>query len=258
MAGNATCHLKIYHVPDVPVSGPLPALPVAGSAALTEFHEDSRVHSRAPKRCPRNRWWSAGRATPTFMSSNLKDEIARMRIHLSSDAERLAPGIVKAVRRACEHTAHDVVVNGEPARTRALHESGLLGTVKNSVAIIVADMEREAQGTLAWPDFWPHRNNGDIAVFASSVPGSSEVDPQPPKRFVDALGTPAVQRLKKLFDFYGYAFTRTLLRWPRFPTDELSAYIQKVRKLRDLQQALAAQEATPSGTQSAEELWLKA
>ncbi|MFE8605488.1 hypothetical protein [Archangium violaceum] len=71
---------------------------------------------------------------------------------------------------------------------------------------------------------------------------------------MDEFGTPAVQKLKKTFEFYGYAFSRTLLLWPRFPTDELSAYLQEVRKLRDLQRALAAQE---SGPQSAEELWLK-
>jgi hypothetical protein len=187
------------------------------------------------------------------MSSNLKDEIARMRIQLNFASERLAPGIVKAVRRACEHTAHDVVVSQE-ARTRALHESGQLGALKKSVDTIAADMEREAEGTLAWPDFWPHRNGADVDVFASSVPGTSETDPQPPKRFVDALGTPAVQKLKKTFGFYGYAFPRTLLLWPQFPTQELSAYLQDVRKLRDLEQALVAQ---ASGPQSVEELWLK-
>ncbi|WP_157758327.1 hypothetical protein [Cystobacter fuscus] len=192
------------------------------------------------------------------MNSNLEAEITRIRMRLNSASEILAIDVTRAFRRACEHTAHDVVVNGDPARTRVLHEHGRLVGLKKDVAIITADMERDAKGILAWPDFWPHRNNNDIAVFASSVPGSSEMDPQPPKRFVDELGTPAVQRLKKIFDLYGYAFTRTLLRWPKFPTAELSAYIQDVRKLRDLQQALAAQEAAPSGTQSAEELWLKA
>jgi hypothetical protein len=188
------------------------------------------------------------------MGSNLKGEIARLLLQLNRDAELLAIDVTRAVRRACEHTAHDVVVSQE-ARTRALHESGGLAGLKTSVASIAADMERSAQGILGWPDFWPHRNNGDIAYFESSVPGASEIDPQPPKRFVDALGTPAVQHLKKLFEFYGYAFPRMLLLWPKFPTNELSAYLQEVRKLRDLQGALAAQEAGP---QSAEELWLKA
>jgi hypothetical protein len=188
------------------------------------------------------------------MGSNLKGEIARMLFQLNRDADLLAIDVTRAVRRACEHTAHDVVVS-QDARTRELHEYGRLEGLKKEVAIIAADMERSAQGILAWPDFWPHRNNGDIAHFESSVPGASEMDPQPPKRFVDALGKPAVLQLKKIFEFYGYAFPRTLLLWPKFPTNELSAYLQEVRKLRDLQGALAAQEAGP---QSAEELWLKA
>lgn len=187
------------------------------------------------------------------MSSNLKEKITWMVLGLNSASEGLAADIAKAVRRACEHTAHDVVVS-EAARTRVLHEYGRLEGFKKEVASITADMERSARSMLAWPDYWPHRNGGDVDVFASSDSGASATDPQPPKRFVDAFGTPAVQQLKKLFELYGYAFPHTLLRWPEFPTKELSTYLQEVRKLRDLQRALAEQE---SGPKSVEELWLK-
>jgi hypothetical protein len=189
------------------------------------------------------------------MSSNLEAEIAQIRMRLDAGMNRLGGAVIWEFRKACEHTARDVVVNGDPARTQVLHKNGRLVELKRAVVAIAADMERVAVDALRNPDFWPHRGNGNIELFESSVPGASEMDPQPPKRFVDALGTPAVQHLKKLFEFYGYAFPRTLLLWPQFPTDELSAYIKDVRKLRDLQQALAAQEP---GTPSAEELWLKA
>jgi hypothetical protein len=136
-----------------------------------------------------------------------------------------------------------------------LHENGQLVKLKEAAAKIAADKTRWVEETLRNRDFWPHRSNGDIGFFASSDTGASEMDLQPPKYFVNAFGTPTVEQLKKLFEPYGYAFPHTRLLWPKFPTDELSAYIQDVRKLRDLQQALAAQESAPL---SAEELWLKA
>jgi hypothetical protein len=192
-----------------------------------------------------------------FMSSKLKTEIAGMLFHLDMAVHPLTVGVTRAFRRACEHTAHDVVVNVDPARTRVFSEGGRLEGFKKEVAIIVADMERMAQSLLGNQGIWPHRGNGDFALYESSVLAASEMGPQPPKLFVDLLGMPAVQQLKKTFEFYGYVFPHTHLLWPKFPTDELSAYLQEVRKLRELQQALAAQEA-PSGSKSAEELWLKA
>lgn len=110
------------------------------------------------------------------MSSNLKDKITWMVLGLNSASEVLAADVTKAVRRACEHTAHDVVVT-QAARTQVLHEYGRLEEFKKEVATIAAEMKRFAEGILGNPGIWPHRGNGNFDAFESSVrsvPGASE------------------------------------------------------------------------------------